>query len=195
VIRCLNSFAFKISTRLFKVRATFAVTPLLLFSISPKGHIRGQQKITVCLTKNYRRLLAMNVVALGALPQYASIAIAAKRTMATKAVERTCIMVQANAHLGGRDYVSKSRADMNALIVEDEFFITTWLQSMLGEMGFRRIVHETSVPKALHAIDATLPDLCFLDLSLNGAMSYPMASVLKASKVPFAFLTGFGQRT
>jgi DNA-binding response OmpR family regulator len=87
--------------------------------------------------------------------------------------------------------VSKPRAELNVLIVEDEYFVGLLLQNQLQDAGFRRMVLENCVSDAMRSIKASLPDLCFLDISLSGEMSYPIAAHLRANDVRFSFVTGF----
>src|SRR5215468_6835846 len=52
-----------------------------------------------------------------------------------------------------------------------------------------------TVRDALVAIDREPIDAGILDINLGGEMAYPIAQILRARKVPFVFMTGYGAET
>jgi len=77
------------------------------------------------------------------------------------------------------------------LVVEDEWLIAEDHVSSLKDAGFEIVGPASSVKTALRLIQNEHIDVALLDIGLNGETSYPIADVLKARGVPFAFLSGF----
>jgi CheY-like chemotaxis protein len=82
-----------------------------------------------------------------------------------------------------------------ALLVEDEMLVAWLLADMLADLGCAVVGPASSVNQALAMIDAEAIDVAVLDVNLNGQMSYPIADVLIARGVPFAFSTGYDKDT
>jgi CheY-like chemotaxis protein len=82
-----------------------------------------------------------------------------------------------------------------ALLVEDEMLVVWLLEDMLADLGCAIVGPASSVNQALAMIDAEAIDVAVLDVNLNGQMSYPIADVLIARGVPFAFSTGYDKDT
>jgi CheY-like chemotaxis protein len=82
-----------------------------------------------------------------------------------------------------------------ALLVEDEMLVAWLLADMLADLGCTVVGPASSVNQALAMIDAEAIDVAVLDVNLNGQMSYPIADVLIARGVPFAFSTGYDKDT
>jgi CheY-like chemotaxis protein len=82
---------------------------------------------------------------------------------------------------------------LTALAVEDEAIIAFMIEDMLGELGFAKVVHASSVDKALAILESTQPDVAVLDVNVAGTPVYPVADALKALDVPFAFASGYGR--
>jgi DNA-binding response OmpR family regulator len=77
------------------------------------------------------------------------------------------------------------------LVVEDEAFIVMLLVDLLVELGFEPISLAT-VDDAISAANSADFRFAILDVNLGGSTSYPVADVLVARGVPFAFATGYG---
>jgi CheY-like chemotaxis protein len=74
--------------------------------------------------------------------------------------------------------------------------LVVWLlEDMLADLGCAVVGPASSVDQALAMIDAEAIDAAVLDVNLNGQMSYPIADVLTARGVPFAFSTGYDKDT
>ncbi len=78
------------------------------------------------------------------------------------------------------------------LIVEDEMLLAMNLEDMLQELGHEVVAVATRIPQALTFASSSDIDLAILDLNLSGALSFPVADVLRNRAVPFLFATGYG---
>ena len=77
------------------------------------------------------------------------------------------------------------------LIVEDEMLVMMNLEVALEDMGCSSICPVASVIKALSLLNEQNFDLAILDVNLSGEKSYPIADILIARGIPFAFSTGY----
>lgn len=79
------------------------------------------------------------------------------------------------------------------LIVEDESLILLTLQNIVEGLGCILAGSAFRSDAAIAIIAAGPVDAALLDVNLgNGQTSYPVAEVLAARGIPFAFLTGYG---
>jgi CheY-like chemotaxis protein len=82
--------------------------------------------------------------------------------------------------------------DCHILVVEDEYLIAMSLQDALENAGSVVLGPVTSVDKAIKAIDSEPHiDAVVLDVNLGGVLSYPVADMLVARKIPFVFTSGY----
>jgi CheY-like chemotaxis protein len=82
--------------------------------------------------------------------------------------------------------------DCHILVVEDEYLIAMSLQDALESAGSVVLGPVTSVDKAIKAIDSGPHiDAVVLDVNLGGVLSYPVADMLVARKIPFVFTSGY----
>ncbi len=65
-------------------------------------------------------------------------------------------------------------------------------EDMLADLGCEAVVAAATNEQAIAAIEAQHFDAALLDLNLHGVRSYPVADVLAARGVPFAFATAYG---
>lgn len=79
------------------------------------------------------------------------------------------------------------------LIVEDESLITMLIEEALSDIGLRVAGTANRVARALHLIQDRAPNGAILDVNLAGEQVYPVAEVLAARRIPFVFLTGYGE--
>jgi CheY-like chemotaxis protein len=86
----------------------------------------------------------------------------------------------------------KPLAGHRILVVEDEMLVLMELQDMLADLGCEAVVVASTNEQAIALIDTQHFDAALLDLNLKGIRSYPVADVLAARGVPFAFATGYG---
>lgn len=78
------------------------------------------------------------------------------------------------------------------LVVEDDYFIATSLQSEFEDVGARVLGPVPSVRAALALIAATPEiDAAILDINVQEEMVFPVADALEARGVPFLFATGY----
>jgi CheY-like chemotaxis protein len=82
--------------------------------------------------------------------------------------------------------------DTRVLVVEDEPLIAMLLEEMLNDLGISRITAVGRLEQALGAAQREVFDLAFLDVNLNGELTYPIAERLSARGIPFVFVTGYG---
>ena len=78
------------------------------------------------------------------------------------------------------------------LVVEDEALVAMALRESFNEMGFVVIGPFSRISEAMNALRTNQVDAAVLDINLGGEMVYPLADVLKAARIPFAFVTGYG---
>lgn len=72
--------------------------------------------------------------------------------------------------------------------------IAVLLEEMIADLGHEVIGRAAALDEALQmARDGSL-DVAILDVNLNGEDVHPVADVLAARGIPFAFSTGYGQR-
>jgi CheY-like chemotaxis protein len=82
--------------------------------------------------------------------------------------------------------------DRHILVVEDEYLIAMSLQDALESAGSVVLGPVTSVDKAIKAIESGPHiDAVVLDVNLGGVLSYPVADMLVARKIPFVFTSGY----
>lgn len=86
-----------------------------------------------------------------------------------------------------------SRSSQNRVfIVEDEWFLATMLEDMVVELGHIVVGVASKLKDGLVMAEQGEFDFAILDVSLNGEMSHPIADVLDARGLPYAFATGYG---
>jgi CheY-like chemotaxis protein len=78
------------------------------------------------------------------------------------------------------------------LVVEDEIMIRMLLEDMLDDLGFKVALTAGRVDEAIMLARDGEFDVAILDVNLNGDLVYPVADVLAARGLPFAFSTGYG---
>jgi CheY-like chemotaxis protein len=77
-------------------------------------------------------------------------------------------------------------------VVEDEAIIAILMEDLLEELGCDVVATAGTLQDAIAAAGTGEFDLAFLDVNLRGVPVYPVAEVLRAREVPFAFVTGYG---
>jgi DNA-binding response OmpR family regulator len=78
------------------------------------------------------------------------------------------------------------------LVVEDELLVALLIVDMLAEEGCGVVGPFSTVESALDAAQTERFDLALLDVNLAGEKVFPVAEALSARKIPFMFLTGYG---
>lgn len=82
----------------------------------------------------------------------------------------------------------------SVLVVEDEALVAFMIEDMLGELGCRVGRIATRLQEGLSAAREGNFDFALLDVNLAGEKSFPIADILSCRGIPFAFVTGYGQR-
>ena len=67
--------------------------------------------------------------------------------------------------------------------------------AIVEQLGARRVDIASNVRDALRSIEKNPPDFALLDINLGTENSVPVALKLRQLGVPFAFATGYGERT
>ena len=80
------------------------------------------------------------------------------------------------------------------LLVEDEGLVAMMIEDLLTDFGCEVVASCDSIRSALEWLEmaAEAPDCALLDVNLGGELVYPVADVLTARRIPFAFATGYG---
>jgi CheY-like chemotaxis protein len=84
-------------------------------------------------------------------------------------------------------------AGKRILVVEDEFLIALDIAGALEQAGLVVIGPLASVRDALHTLESEKVDGALLDANLGGEPVGRVADALRARKVPFAFVSGYGR--
>jgi CheY-like chemotaxis protein len=81
---------------------------------------------------------------------------------------------------------------LRILVVEDEMTVALLIEDMLTDMGHQVVGLAMRLAPALDQAATADFDLAILDVNLDGRMSFPVAEMLAARNIPFAFATGYG---
>jgi CheY-like chemotaxis protein len=81
---------------------------------------------------------------------------------------------------------------LRVLIVEDEMTIAFMIEDMLADLGHEVVGVAMRLSEAVEAAQRLDVDLAILDVNLDGHRSFPVADILMARHIPFAFATGYG---
>ncbi|HEX4570737.1 MAG TPA: response regulator [Dongiaceae bacterium] len=85
-------------------------------------------------------------------------------------------------------------ATRQVLVVEDEELVAMMLADMLMELNYGVLGPVGELTSALALAQEAAPDAALLDVSLHGVASFPLAEALQVKGIPFAFMTGYGER-
>lgn len=89
--------------------------------------------------------------------------------------------------------VTKLRNGM-VMVLEDNFMIAKEMRARLMDAGFPNVEMVPSAEQARALLDATTPAMAVLDINLgHGETSEGIANELLSRRVPFMFVTGFGE--
>lgn len=81
------------------------------------------------------------------------------------------------------------------LVIEDEMMVAMGLEMALMEAGYEVVGPFGRLDQALEAARNGQMDLALLDVNVRGDAIFPVAEILTARGIPFAFLTGYGRET
>jgi two-component SAPR family response regulator len=80
------------------------------------------------------------------------------------------------------------------LLVEDDWMISIMLHDMIEELGFSVVGPIYNLQEGIESAELTEVDFAVLDYDLgNGTDAGPIADILTARHIPFAFATGHGR--
>ena len=82
---------------------------------------------------------------------------------------------------------------LRVLVVEDEMMVSLLIEEMLAEHDCAIVGPFASVPEAVEAATKAAIDVALLDVNIGGSKVYPVATALTARRIPFLFLSGYGQ--
>ncbi len=88
-----------------------------------------------------------------------------------------------------------SNGDSRLLLVEDELVIGLFMQDLLKTIGYRPTEPIGRLSEAINAATQERFEGAILDMNLNGEIVYPLAELLTEQRVPFLFVTGYGQHS
>jgi CheY-like chemotaxis protein len=84
------------------------------------------------------------------------------------------------------------RQRRRVLLVEDEELIALYVEDVLGALNCDVVETAASLSQAADLARSGDYDLAILDLKLHGALSYPVADILRARGIPVVFVTAYG---
>ncbi|WP_419759995.1 response regulator [Acidisoma sp.] len=82
---------------------------------------------------------------------------------------------------------------LRVLVVEDEMLVSLLIEEMLIDHACAIIGPFASVPAAVEAAMTEEIDVALLDVNIGGLKVYPVANALMARRIPFLFLSGYGE--
>jgi CheY-like chemotaxis protein len=88
--------------------------------------------------------------------------------------------------------ISLVENNSRVLLVEDESLVAMMMVEALVELGLTVIGPYANTAEATQAVNETPVGAAILDINLGREMVYPVAEVLEARGIPFAFVTGYG---
>ena len=83
----------------------------------------------------------------------------------------------------------------HVLVIEDEMMVAMGLEMVLEDAGYEVIGPFGRLEQAIEAARNGQMDVALLDVNVRGDEVFPVADILAARGVPFAFLTGYGRET
>lgn len=82
---------------------------------------------------------------------------------------------------------------LRILVVEDNFLIAETLKIFLEDCGCIVVGPIPRLAPAVDVVDSSL-DGALLDMNLAGEYCFPIAKKLQGLRIPFVFVTGYGDR-
>jgi CheY-like chemotaxis protein len=92
----------------------------------------------------------------------------------------------------GQQETSMLLAGRSILVIEDEPMVAALLDDMLTGLGCENVARATTIERAIESVTHSPPDAALLDISVKGAASFPVATLLAEKEIPFVFATGYG---
>lgn len=89
-----------------------------------------------------------------------------------------------------------AKADgQRVLVVEDEMLIAMGISMHLTDAGYIVIGPVSRLDKAVELARSGMMDAALLDINLRNDTVYPVADILRARNIPFAFLSGYNKES
>lgn len=85
-----------------------------------------------------------------------------------------------------------TQTNLRILVVEDLLMLAEILADQLEDCGCRVVGPAAHLKRGIDLAQSEPLDGALLDVNLNGERCFPIAEVLQARSIPFAFLTGYG---
>jgi light-regulated signal transduction histidine kinase (bacteriophytochrome)/CheY-like chemotaxis protein len=82
--------------------------------------------------------------------------------------------------------------DLRIMLLEDQMLIAMDVESTLADRGFTSVSTVSSVAEALKLVNRAPPAIAILDINLGDGTSLPVAEELALRRIPFVFVTGYG---
>ena len=79
----------------------------------------------------------------------------------------------------------------SVLVVEDDYYLATDAETALMKAGASVVGPCARSSDAISLLEASHPDCAIVDINLGSGPSYEVAASLRASSVPFLFITGY----
>jgi CheY-like chemotaxis protein len=89
---------------------------------------------------------------------------------------------------------SRPLAGFNVLLLEDNLIVALEAEDLLRSLGAASIVAVSTIAAAVGVRETTSIDFAVLDINLGFENSLGFAASLRASKTPFLFASGYGER-
>jgi len=86
-------------------------------------------------------------------------------------------------------------SEARILVVEDEYLIRMLLEDMLTDLGYIVSAAVGTIAEARKLAEKGDFELAILDVNLDGEPIYPVADILGQRRLPFVFVTGYGERS
>jgi CheY-like chemotaxis protein len=88
-----------------------------------------------------------------------------------------------------------SETQKRVLVVEDEYLIRMLLEDMLADLGYGVAAAVGTVAEASEFATSGDFNAAILDVNLDGQEIFPVADILAGRRLPFVFVTGYGERS
>jgi len=88
-----------------------------------------------------------------------------------------------------------TKATTRLLVVEDEYLIRMLLEDMLADLGYDVAAAVGTIDEAREVAATGDFSAAILDVNVSGEWIFPVADILAKRRLPFVFVTGYGERS
>ena len=102
-----------------------------------------------------------------------------------------------SAHVNGQIHETATVSRLSGksgLVVEDNMIISLDAEQMLLDNGASRVLTAMSVSEARRIVEAEQVDMALLDVNLGSETSFGLVPLLEEKKIPYVFVTGYGEK-